>query len=393
MTASAMSENIQAALDWSAVREEFPAAERFVYLDTAKKALLPRAAETATAEWFFDIRENIGARAFSMAEVEAARVDIARVFGMPPDNLALIKNTSEGMNILAHGLGLQPGDNIVISEAEHENNTFPWTYARRRGIEVRVAEPDGRGRVTIERYLPLIDRRTRILSVAWIAYGNGYRADLAALSALCRERDVLLVVDGIQAVGALADPIAELGVDVLVAGGHKAQMSLAGAGIMYVADHVVERITPPYAAKFSFISNDRAQNMPVLAPNARRFEYGNPNFLGVWVQRRSALWIERVGLAAIEARVCELTTLLIELADREGWRVRTPRPWRERGGIVSLDLGVDADRLETALIRRRVKISSKDGFTRVAVHIYNNEADIETFVDATRAALGEIGPG
>lgn len=372
--------------DWDALRKDFPTLEKFTYLDIAKKAILPRRVERYFAEWLDDIHDDAGARAFSMEAVEDTRRTVAGLFGAPAGNVALIKNTSEGINIVAQGFPWREGDNVVISEFEHENNTFPWRHLAGRGVEVRWARPDAEGRITVEEYDRLADDRTRILAVAWVAYGNGYRADLPAISAFCAQRGIKLVVDGIQAVGVLAQPIAELGVDVLVSGGHKAQFSLAGAGFMYATDEMIDLLTPPYAAKYSFTSNDRMQPVPELAHDAHRFEYGNPNFVGCWIQRRSADYIAEIGLSNIEARIRALTTRLLAEAERRQIRVRTPRPWAERAGIVSFDIGSNAARTVQALREDRIVVSEKDGWLRAAVHFYNNEADLDRLLDRLQAA-------
>ena len=371
--------------DWGALRREFPTIGSFTYLDIARKAILPRSVESAMNEWLGDVYGNAGGAAFSMDAVEETRRIVAEVFGAPREHVALIKNTSEGINIVAQGFPWREGDNVVISDLEHENNTFPWRHLAASGVEVRWASPGDDGRVTPDRYEEHVDDRTRGLAVAWVAYGNGSRADLPALGQYCRARGVKLVVDGIQAVGVLADPIADLGVDVLVAGGHKAQFSLAGAGFLYATSEMIEILTPPYAAKFSFTSNDRMQQAPELAHDAHRFEYGNPNFLGCWVQKRSAEYIRDIGLKQIEGRVRELTTTLIEEAERRQIRVRTPRPWEQRAGIVSFELGRHAGQTVARLRERNVIVSEKDGHLRAAVHFYNSHDDLERFLDELQA--------
>ena len=377
---------LQTEPDWAALRREFPTLENVVYLNISKKAILPRRVEEYMSEWMQDIYEDGGARAYSMDCIEETRQVVADVFGMPSSNLSLIKNTSEGVNIVAQGFPWREGDNVVISEFEHENNTFPWRHLTERGVKVRWAAPDAEGRVTVDQYQEIVDDRTRIIAAAWVAYGNGYRADVPKIADFCRDRGIKLVIDGIQAVGVLATPIAELGADVFVTGGHKAQFSLAGAGFMYATDEMIEMLTPPYAAKYSFTSNDRMQTSPELAHDGHRFEYGNPNFLGCWVQKRSADYIAEIGLANIEARVQLLTTALMEEAERRQFKVRTPRPWTERAGIVSFDIGGHAGEKQAQLRARNIVVSEKDGHLRTAVHFFNTEDDLTRFLDALQAA-------
>jgi cysteine desulfurase/selenocysteine lyase len=286
----------------------------------------------------------------------------------------------EKRQFLHQVVGLKAGDNVLISESEHENNTFPWRHLKTKGIEVRWAKPDKLGRVTVDCYRELVDKRTRILATAWVTYGNGYRADLPGLAEFCHAQGIKLVVDGIQAVGVLATPLAELGADVIVAGGHKAQFSLAGAGLMYATEEMIHSISPPYAAKFSFTSNDRMQPNPELAADAHRFEYGNPNFLGIWVQRRSAEYLRDIGLNHIEARVRELTTYLMEQADAHGLQVMSPRPWHERAGIVSFKITADPEKTVTQLRARHIVCSVKDGCVRAAAHFYNTREELQRFV-------------
>ncbi|MBI4183951.1 MAG: aminotransferase class V-fold PLP-dependent enzyme [Proteobacteria bacterium] len=372
------------APDWEGLRREFPTTGRLAYLDLARKAILPRRVEGAIGEWMTDVYERGGEDAFAMDPIEETRRTVARLVGAPANTIALVKNTSEGINIVANGLDLKPGDNVVIGECEHENNTFPWRHHEARGVEVRVvrAEPDGS--IAPSAYAGRIDSRTRVLSCAWVTYGTGFRSDLEALSALCRERGVRLIVDGVQAVGILDRPIGELGVDALACGGHKALFSLAGAGFLYVSEGLIGELRPPYAAKFSFSSNDRRQKPLALAADAHRFEYGNPNFLGCWVQRRSAEFLMEVGLANIERRVRALTTYLIERADALGLKVATPRPWDQRAGIVSFDVPGDPTATVRRLKSEGVVVSVKDGRIRASCHFFNNEADLDRLLAGLR---------
>ena len=367
--------------DWVVIRREFPSLARWTHLDLAKKAVLPRWVEAATQEWFTDVYENAGEQAFSMDRIEDTRAALAGLLGLPAAGVAMVKNTSEGANILARGLKLRAGDNVVIGAAEHENNTFPWRHLERDGIEVRIIPVRPDGRLPPEDYETFVDRRTRVVSVAWVAYGNGYRADIAGLRRLLAGREAWLVVDAMHGAGVLSQPLGSLGADAIICGGHKALLALAGAGFLYVRPDRIAEVEPPYAAKFTFASNDRFRLRLDLAPDAHRFEYGNPNFLGCWVLRRSSERLGAIGLAAIEERVAALTTYALSEADRRGVTVRTPRAAHERAGILSFVFREDAEALIARLRAERLAASAKDGFVRIACHFYNIEADIDRFFE------------
>ncbi|MCW2308504.1 aminotransferase class V-fold PLP-dependent enzyme [Rhodobium gokarnense] len=375
--------------DWEALRGDFPATASVTYLDIARKALSPVVAAEAAASWFADIASSAaGARSFSMDEVEKTRIAVARTFGADPERIALVKNTSEVVNIVAHGLDWREGDNVVISGAEHENNTFPWRPLSARGIETRIVPERPDGTVSEDDLIAAMDARTRVLSVAWVTYGIGQRMDLDLLAEACRERGVLMLVDAIQALGVLDRRLDALGAHVVGAGGHKAQLSVAGAGLMYITPEVLDQVRPVYMSKFSFDTLDRTVADPAPAPGARRFEYGNPNFLGTAIQREAAAYIGAIGLAAIEARIRHLTTLLIEEVQGIGLTVRTPLDWGRRAGIVSIDLGgPSSDAVEAALAADGVRVASKDGHLRAAAHFYNNEDDVRRFADRLRVHL------
>jgi selenocysteine lyase/cysteine desulfurase len=371
--------------DWSAFRAAFPTTKNFTYLDTARKGLVPVWVEQSMRSWMADVYDNAGFKAFAMEETEAAREDVARTFGAPVECVALVKNTSEGVNIIAQGLGIEPSENVVISVNEHENNTFPWRYLARKGIDVRILSADENAAIPLAAYDKAIDKKTRVVSMAWVSYGAGIRSKIADIVSLAQRHGAFTVVDGIQAIGILNQRVDSLNADAVVCGGHKTLMSLAGAGFLYISKGAIERIAPPYAAKFSFTSLDRTVPELELAPDARRFEYGNPNFLGIWVQRNSARIIREVGLDRIEQRVRGLSDRLIAGLDTLGIRVRTPRKWENRAGIISMDFGKNARDLVDWLADRRVIVSDRDGFVRASLYACNNEADIDAFLNAAEA--------
>ena len=367
--------------DFEALRKLFPTFDNWIYLDTAAKAPLPRCAEEAMRSYMADMWERVGERSFSVQEIERARETLARLVGVPSSTLSFLKNTSEGINIVAHGLGLEAGDKVLISEFEHSACVLPWRRLEKIGVEVEVVRGEN-GRIPPESFIEKMDDRVRAVGVSWVAYGNGYRFDIPAIAAACRDRGIVLAVDGIQAVGVLATPLTELGADVVIAGGFKGLLSPTGTGFLYCREGFASRIEPAYVARFSFDSDDKWKQPLSLANDSRRFEFGNPNYLGIWVMRHCVELILDIGPEEIEGRVRDLTTYLYDRVEEQGFNVVTPRPWRERAGILSFAIP-EPESIRRQLKERKIVVNVRDGNTlRVAPHFYNTRQDIDDLVDA-----------
>src|SRR5689334_4366213 len=186
--------------DWKAIRKEFPTLAHWTYLDVARKTAAPRCQERAMQEYSRDVYETAGADAWSAVNVAKTRAIMAELLGAKPAEIAFTKNTTEGLNIAAHGLDLRPGDNIVLTDLEHVANVWVWKHWEAKGVEIRFAYNRG-GRLPLEAFLEKMDDRTRVVSTAYVTYGNGCRVNLPALGKACRERGTRLVVDGVQAAG------------------------------------------------------------------------------------------------------------------------------------------------------------------------------------------------
>jgi selenocysteine lyase/cysteine desulfurase len=362
-------------VNWAQLRDEFPALANWTYLDTARKTLPPRCQEAAMQDYCRDIRETAGAEAWSAENVALTRAAMAALLGAKPAEIAFTKNTTEGLNIAAHAFDLRTGDNIVLTDLEHVANIWVWQHWAAKGVEIRFAK-NREGRLPVEVFLEQMDKRTRVVSTAYITYGNGYRVDLPALGKACREHGARLVVDGVQGAGVIAAPLESLGADLVAIGGHKNLFGLTGTGLLYCREELIDELKTPFLkGQFDYVRT------------AHRFEGGNPNFLGLHVLRRSAAFIAGIGLPAIEARIRELTTQCMTMIKAAGLITLTPEPWAERAQIVSVpvpDAGGLMDRLRE---KHRVIVNVKDGALRISMSFSNNEGDLQRAVAAIREEL------
>ncbi|MBL8376258.1 MAG: aminotransferase class V-fold PLP-dependent enzyme [Burkholderiales bacterium] len=374
--------------DWSALRAEFPTLERWTYLDVARKTVPPRCQERAFQEYTRDIYETAGAESWAVDQVTGAREALARLLGAKPAEIAFTKNTTDGLNIAAHAFELRAGDNVVLSDMEHTANLWVWKHWEAKGVELRKARSRD-ARLPLDAFEEQMDARTRVVSTAWVTYGNGYRVDLPGLAKLCRARGVRLVADGVQGAGILATPLGELGPDMIAIGGHKALFGLTGSGILYCREALVEQVTVPFVKQaqaqpgVSAHANSQFDYMRI----AHRFEGGNPNFLGARVLRAGAAFIESIGLSRIETRVRALTDECLRQVKAAGLTSRTPQEWGERAQIVSVPVADAAGVMARLREKHRIIVNVKDEALRLSMSFFNNEEDIEKTVSAIKREI------
>jgi selenocysteine lyase/cysteine desulfurase len=366
-----------------ALRErEFPITAEYTYLNAATQGPLPastcRAIEQATlrAQYPETRRGHV-----DRPIVEVARERLARLLGVAEDDLAFTPNTTHGLNICARGIDWRPGDNVVLPAREFPSLMHVWLELRSIGVEVRVVPWSGAG-PSVDAIMAAVDSRTRVVSCSAVAWDTGYRIDLEALGRRCARAGCLLIVDGIQAVGAIElDPRA-LQLSALSFHGYKWLLSGFGCGALYVSPSAIDQIRPRFVGEQSFVGEgDPADTSAVWQPGARRYTVGGANALGLAALATSLALIEQIGLAAIDAHNRALAQLLVD-----GLRQRAPElqlvspidPAR-RGAIVVFTLG-DRDR-DQALVRRLdeqgIVVAHRPRGVRISPHLYNSAAEIE----------------
>jgi selenocysteine lyase/cysteine desulfurase len=226
----------------AALDREFPVRRNLVYMNHAAVAPLPRRVAEAITAHVENVRDRGAADWRSWyGMVEATRGKAARFIGAQPAEIAFLPNTSWGLNLVALGFPWKEGDNVVTDDMEFPSNAYPWRGLVSRGVECRIAKSRS-GRITTEDIAALVDDRTRVVAVSWVAFHNGWVFPLSEIGALCRERGILSVVDGIQGLGALPIDVAASNVDVLCADAHKWLYGAEGGAVFYVAEGARERV-------------------------------------------------------------------------------------------------------------------------------------------------------
>ena len=370
-------------MDWQTVRSHFPITQAYLFFDLANKCALPYFATRAIQAYAEQQAGNSGDKGEWFRTIEEARERFARLVNAHPTEVAILKNTSEGLNIAANGIPFKAGDNVVVNLSEHPNNIYCWLNLQRQGVEVRWA-PTRNGEVTEDALAATVDERTRALAIALVTYAPGNRNDVKALAAFCRERGIYTVVDAVQAVGTLNVDVADLGVDMLATSGHKALFVPHGVGLFYCRRDLLDTVAPLYVARTSVVKpvaveHDAAEYALTLAPSAARYEIGNNNYLGITVLNESLKYLLGIGMPMIERRMLELSGYLTERLSTAGFEVLSPREAHRRSAIVCVRVA-EPTRLHAWLLERKVITTCRRDSLRLSLGIYNTEAEIDTFI-------------
>ena len=320
-----------------------------------------------------------------MAMQAEARAAAGALIGASPDEIALVPNTSVGLNVAARALPLEPGEIVLVSDREFPANVYPWLALRDRGVSAELAPVTAAGWPDEDRLLErLADPRVRVLAVSMVQFSTGFRADLDRLSAACRANGAWLVVDAIQGLGHCPLDVRDTPVDVLATGGQKWLLSPWGSGFVYVRRELIERMTPAHVGWMSFEGTDDFTSLldyaDALRADARRFEVGTVATQDVMAMTTSLGLIRELGVEAISAWTCALSEPLLAWADRRCVRVVSPRDGVHRCGIVCLapDDARDAHR---RLKAAGVVCAFREGAIRFSPHAYNTPEEMEKVVE------------
>ncbi|ARB46226.1 aminotransferase class V-fold PLP-dependent enzyme [Alloalcanivorax xenomutans] len=364
------------ALDLSA---EFPLENDVLYLNHAPVAPWPKRTRDAVVR-FAEQNITVGARDYPrwLDTEQTLRGRLAALIGgVPHEDIALLKNTSEGLSVIAQGLSWRDGDQVLISDQEFPSNRIPWQALAEQGVEVIQVPVDGDN--AEQRVIDALGPRVRLVSLSSVQYASGIRLDLAPIGAACRERGVLFCVDAIQSLGAHVFDAESINADFVVADGHKWMLGPEGLALFYARPEARDRLRlRQFGWHMVAASGDYDRQDWRPADDARRFECGSPNLLCAHALNASLSLLEEVGMAAVEQRLTDTVTVLIGELKARGAELLTPEAARRRAGIVTFRLpGEEPQSTFERLRQGGVVCAQRGGGVRFSPHFHTDQSVID----------------
>jgi len=366
------------------IEHEFPVTKSLVHLNHAAVAPWPTRTTEAVIRF---ARENntVSSKHFNdwLASEQHVR-ELARdlVGACHSDDIALVKNTSEGLSMVAYGFPWQAGDNVVISDEEFPSNRVVWESLADKGVEVRRVSLPCPGDVE-QALIDATDSSTRILSISSVQFASGLKTDLQRLGELCKQRNIAFCVDAIQGLGVFPHDVQGMHIDFLVADGHKWLLSPEGLGIFYCAPEWRERLQlHEYGWRMLDDPFDMMKQEWRPVSTAQRFECGTQNSMGIAAMEQSLSLLLEIGIDEIWKRVQERTEYLFEqIEHQEALQLISCRePGRYAGITVFKHEHLTDQELYGKLSGKNILCAMRGGGIRFSPHFYLPLESLETAI-------------
>jgi selenocysteine lyase/cysteine desulfurase len=366
------------------VRSQFPITKNRVFLNHAAQSPLPKTVADAMHKY---IDESSSFATYAKEYEDLGKPFFAKLINAETGEIAVVENTSVGMNIAANVLHPKPGSKIVTTDLEYPSVVYPF-LRKSLGVEVEYVK-NVKGKVLLEDVERVVDDKTAAVSISHVEYANGFRHDMRAISEIAHEHGAYVIVDAIQSTGAVSVDVKRDNIDFLAASCYKWLLSPPGAGYLYVREELIQKFEPPFTGWASvkqeiFNTTDFWDIWKLeLSETATRFEVGSPSYISLVGAREALKLLLSVGISNIERRILGLTDHLIDSIKDMNLDLQTPEEKACRSGIVNFRVE-NPQQVAEELGRKGIIVSARSNGIRVSPHFYNTEGEIDALTDEIR---------
>jgi cysteine desulfurase/selenocysteine lyase len=390
-------------MNFTEIRADFPILKNIIYMDSASTSLTPEPVLNAVSKYYREYNANVGRGVHRLSQIASqkykdAHRKVADFIGANEEEVIFTKNTTEAINTVASGLKWKTGDKVVTTLLEHHSNFLPWLRLKSFGVALDIVKPDKNGKFKVSDFEEMIDDKTRLVAVTHVSNVLGTITPIEEISAICKKKNVLLLVDGAQSVPHIHVDVRKLGCNFLCFSGHK-MLGPTGTGVLWMKEDFFDRLEP-----LNFgggMIDDVSLNSYKLKKGYERFEGGTPNIAGVIGFGRAIDYLNKIGMDKIKDHESNLTERLLEgLLKITRVEVYGPLNFKERIGVVSFnikdlnphDVALMLDEASSIMVRSghhccmplMKYFGLKEGAVRVSFYLYNTEEEVDTFLKTVK---------
>ncbi len=368
-------------MDWKQVQAQYPVNKEMIWLNNC--GMTPAGEHIVSAVHRFMTgysQKGILTETADYMDVKQRIKNIlGELLGSETEELALIHNTSEGMNIISRGLDLKAGEEIILLENEYPSNIYPWRHWEEKGVVLKTAAMGSTPKNFLEGLMPLITDQTRLMALSAVHWCTGMPLPLDQIGKICREKNILFAVDGAQGVGMQPIDVRKMNIDFMAFSAWKWLMGPPGMGVLHISKNRLKDLKTVFVGTGSAV-NDR-EYLPYktqLKPDADRFTISTPDFIN-WVYFLAALeFLRSIGFDRVRTRIFELTEYLNLRLRMMGFQVLSDQfPAHPTGITVCQKEGLASDMLLERLKEQKVTAAIRLGRIRFSPHIYLSKQQLD----------------
>ncbi|UCD94942.1 MAG: aminotransferase class V-fold PLP-dependent enzyme [Candidatus Zixiibacteriota bacterium] len=380
-----MNSEVEKKFKWA--RGLFPVTQKkrgITYLNSGSTGPLCRPAKEAL-EKFYDSAQFCDRNADfpAFADLDRIRRLGAKIIGARKDEVGFGFHTGFGLNLAAFGLPLKRGEEVLLSDIEFPSNVYPWLALKQKGVKAKFIRSSN-GYFDIENFKKAIGKKSRVLSLSFVQFFNGFKNDMKRIGEICKDAGLYFVVDGIQGCGVEPIDVHKCRVDIFSSGGQKWLLSPQGTGIFYVRKDLQDRLITPFT---SWLSVDWKLNftdlfhydLPLFGA-ARRFEMGTYPYAHVHAMATALELITSLGVRNIQKHIHGLLNLLIDYIRASGYyEIVSNIETKHRSSILAFTCP-EAAKIHKILVKSKIICALREGAIRISVHLFNDKSDIKRLI-------------
>ena len=374
-----------ANVDWKELRKEFPLRSSHIYLNNGTFGPSPNAVIEELNNNNISINTT-GKYGNSKLAIQS----VAKFINALESEIALTHNTTEGINIMAQGLNLTDGDEIIMTDHEHVGSAMPWlNRAKKDKLNIKVFSPLPSVSANISKIKSLITNKTKVIAIPHVTCTTGQVLPIKEIALLANSLGIVTAIDGAHGLGVFNLDMQDLGVDMYASCGHKWLLGPAGTGALYISNSILERVTPVFAGAYTdsgWTLNTKEQTFNGYNPSAHRFFYGTQSKAQFSGMKAAIDFMTMIGMDKVEKRIRALNEYLYGALKKEtSVEILTPQETLSRACMISfrstkMNYKQIGGILSQNKIRVRLVPESNLDAVRISAHIYNNESEIDQLV-------------